>query len=580
MKNRGFVSLYVLVFSVVLFMLIVSFGIYNQTNVSSSSQSIINLQKQMDVKTAYERSLYMLGENISYSKDTIFSDIGPGYTVGFTEASKTTGPLVLTLAQDKGTKDKIYTFFYNSSDDLTITSANLPFPSSVRVYNNRGTSVTVSNASTTTSTVTIPKATFYDPANAYNNTNYGWFYIEVITTNATTDLSAVTYTSSQATATRVVWAAIKDNLNKTILTKKINLPLSSVELQPCAAGGYTCITTAAGLYAIALNNSNVKYRLGSDIDLSGYDPIYDQKGWSPLGDATNTFQGMLDGNGFKIKNLTINRPTTDYAGLFGNTSGAVFNNINLSNVNVSGQSRVGALSGNASTGSVSSLIVSGTVAGSSNYVGGVIGNGTSQTLSKINSSAVVSASGTGTGVGGIIGTSNAEVISNSYATGNVTGIGEVGGLFGRADASSQISRSYAAGNVVGSSNSGGLVGYLNTTTTITDSYATGNVTGDFAGGLVGYVNGAGGIVSKCFSVGVVSGGATEKGGLIGHYNAGLTVTNSFYNRNTSGQSDNDIRGIPKSTLEMQTQSTFTNFGFPTNWLMYKPASYPGLTGMP
>jgi hypothetical protein len=43
------------------------------------------------------------------------------------------------------------------------------------------------------------------------------------------------------------------------------------------------------------------FMLVADIDLSGYN-------WLPIGDSSTIFQGNIDGNGFKITNLSINRP--------------------------------------------------------------------------------------------------------------------------------------------------------------------------------------------------------------------------------------------------------------------------------
>lgn len=48
------------------------------------------------------------------------------------------------------------------------------------------------------------------------------------------------------------------------------------------------------------------YCLTEDIDLSAY------TNWEPI----SQFKGTLDGQGHTISNLTINRPDTDYVGLF------------------------------------------------------------------------------------------------------------------------------------------------------------------------------------------------------------------------------------------------------------------------
>ena len=64
------------------------------------------------------------------------------------------------------------------------------------------------------------------------------------------------------------------------------------------AQGYTVIKTADELQAMKDNLSG-KYILMNDIDLSGYD-------WEAIGNRSTKFTGELNGNGYVIKNLTIN----------------------------------------------------------------------------------------------------------------------------------------------------------------------------------------------------------------------------------------------------------------------------------
>ncbi len=48
-------------------------------------------------------------------------------------------------------------------------------------------------------------------------------------------------------------------------------------------------------------------------------------GWSPIGNWTNKFSGVYDGNGHIIDSLYINRPDVPYLGLFGATGGSLYN---------------------------------------------------------------------------------------------------------------------------------------------------------------------------------------------------------------------------------------------------------------
>jgi hypothetical protein len=148
-------------------------------------------------------------------------------------------------------------------------------------------------------------------------------------------------------------------------------------------------------------------------------------------------------------------------------------------------------------------------------VGGVIRN-----VGVVN--ATVSSGGYGY-VGALAGI-NGGTISNSYAAGTVSGTYAVGGLVG--DNPGTVSDSYSTGNVVGYSQIGGLIGQ--SCGTVSNSYSVGSVTGvAYVGGLVGV---------SCFH----------------------TVTNSFWDTETSGQATSD-GGTGKTTAEMQDIATFSGW---------------------
>ena len=135
--------------------------------------------------------------------------------------------------------------------------------------------------------------------------------------------------------------------------------------------GYTIIETAEDLYNIR-NDLDGKFILMNDIDLSGYEN-WDPIGRSQTGSFSEAFQGTFNGNGYVIKNLTINRPDEEYVGLFGYTNGANIENVGLENVNVTGGSKVGGLAGTSITsGEMSNCYATGSVRGEDN-VGGLAG---------------------------------------------------------------------------------------------------------------------------------------------------------------------------------------------------------------
>ena len=87
---------------------------------------------------------------------------------------------------------------------------------------------------------------------------------------------------------------------------------------------------------------------------------------------------------------------------------------------------------------------------------------------------------------------------------------------------------------------------------VSDSYSSVNGTGRWiAGGLVGQNRGT---VGKSYSAGAVT-GDVDVGGLVGRNYEG-TVSNSFWDTQTSGQSTSD-GGTGKTTAEMQDIITFS-----------------------
>ncbi len=144
---------------------------------------------------------------------------------------------------------------------------------------------------------------------------------------------------------------------------------------------------------------NAHYKLINNISAGATKDWNDGRGFMPVGGWNNKFYGGLDGSGFVISDLYINRPDDDDVGLFGCLGeGASVEKIGIVDSYVNGNE----------------------------YVGGIVGE-------------------------------NGGMITNCYAVVNVSGNEEVGGLVGE-DFGGTISNTYAAGDVSGSDNTGGLVG--------------------------------------------------------------------------------------------------------------------------
>ena len=230
------------------------------------------------------------------------------------------------------------------------------------------------------------------------------------------------------------------------------------------------------------NNLAGAYALGRDIDASVTSGWNSGAGFEPVGGST-AFTGTFDGQGLTIANLTINRPSGQWVGLFGyNGASATVSNLGLLNVSVTGNTATGGVVGE-NHGTIAGVYTSGSVASNAG-AGGIVGYNYGS-LSNVYSTSAVSAPASY--AGGIAGLSLGS-ISQAYATGPVSGGSNVGGLVGYLGGS--ISQSYATGAVSGTSNVGGLLGYNggSITQSYWDSYTTGQAAGIGAGAASGGLN--------------------------------------------------------------------------------------------
>ena len=102
---------------------------------------------------------------------------------------------------------------------------------------------------------------------------------------------------------------------------------------------YMLVNTVSDLQNIKNNLAGV-YALGSDIDASATASWNGGAGFTPVGGST-AFTGTFDGQGQTISNLTINRPSGQWVGLFGyNGASATVSNLGLLNVSVTGNTAI------------------------------------------------------------------------------------------------------------------------------------------------------------------------------------------------------------------------------------------------
>jgi hypothetical protein len=388
---------------------------------------------------------------------------------------------------------------------------------------------------------------------------------------------------------------------------------------------------------LGADHADKHFELVNDIDLT-VAPYNSDAGWEPIGtymegeDPTNQpFSGSFDGGSHAISGLFIDRPTPHGIGLFGMTAGATIQDLQLVDVNVTGELHIGALVGYAGTGTTISAVSSTGSVVADTRAGGLVGIAYDSTLTDCHSACTASAID-GTNAGGLAGQIEGTTIANSHATGDVSASqDQVGGLVGEARNKSLILDCYATGTVSGRDETGGLVGYLRdsaiensyatgrvdgastwrigglvghiySNASITRSFARGNVSGgNQVGGLVGSVDDPESSISDCFAAGQVEAsehvgglvgrnhgvisrtyvtgavstlnGIETMGGLVGS-NVG-TVSSSYYNSETSGQTDTG-KGEPKTTAELRQQATFASWSFLEVWKINEGISCPYL----
>ena len=299
------------------------------------------------------------------------------------------------------------------------------------------------------------------------------------------------------------------------------------------------------------------------------------KGWQPIGyyeyynsPNNESFKAMFEGNNHTIFNLMINRPDTNYIGLFGYTerrtgtgtgTGTKIANVGLLDVKIKGNSRVGGLVGY-SRGTITNSHAAGSVEGSDWNVGGLVGVNIEGKIT--DSYATSDVAGEGHDVGGLVGRNWRGTITNSYATGAVAGGRSVGGLVGR-NWDGTITNNNATGSVRGGNYVGGLVG--RNYGTITNSYATGAVVaGDsWVGGLVGW-NFVNGTITNSYATGAVA-GRRGVGGLVG-WNDFSNITNSYATGNVTG-SGNYAGGLVGGNYRGTITNSYATGAVTGGWLV-------------
>ena len=253
-------------------------------------------------------------------------------------------------------------------------------------------------------------------------------------------------------------------------------------------------STVRSLGAVSNNDAlaSQNFALASDIDASATSTWNGGAGFDPIGTGTTTyFTGNFDGQNFGISNLFINRPSESRIGLFASMNGGSVSNLSLINPSILALSIVAGFSSFTFSSQFNNLkVIGGNITGISVCAGSCGGN-----------------------VAAIAGFASGTNFTNIYNSADIEGRTYVGGIVGYLSGSSTISNAYNTGDVFSNSTqnkyTGGIAGLLNASTpVITNSYNSGRVYALNTSGFIGAIAG---------------------------WNSSATITNSFWDVDTSQQ---------------------------------------------
>ena len=255
-------------------------------------------------------------------------------------------------------------------------------------------------------------------------------------------------------------------------------------------------------------------------------------GWTPIGNNTDRFRGVYDGDRHTISNLYFNRPESDHQGLFGFTeTTAIIRNLGVVYDCVRGKSYSGGLVGY-NKGLIENCFASGANFHGESLIGGLVGHNFGENA----------------------------IIRNSFSTGFISGLQLVGGFIGH-NHSGTIQNCFSFAEVHRPEHNyetfGPFIG-KNWQGTIINCYATGKASYWYVANL-----GTSIIMEKRYFVHRgFSGEAPTRG----------TMSGNYYNSDPEPYTS-PCNAIRLSDMEMKNFLTFTGWDFNTIWTMSSPVTF-------
>lgn len=305
------------------------------------------------------------------------------------------------------------------------------------------------------------------------------------------------------------------------------------------------------------NNLSAYYKMTSDIDMTGVT-------FTGIGSDSTPFTGTFDGDNHIISNLSITS-STDYTGLFNEVNAGTLKNIKLYKVTInSTKGYVGSLAGKTTNNTnVTNCGASDVTITGANYIGGLFGTCGSSAIKcfavglNLKSTSIMLGGFTGAMTENLSTTYN---ISQCFVEGTLDGTGQtfVGGFGAMVSGNYLIEDCYAKCNIKGNTYTGGFCGFFGGA-----SYKT--------------------VAHRCYTASPITTTATDVGCFNGTMGSSTEIVNCFWDKTISIiTKDGSVTtgsnvGIPtgETTLQMQTQSTFTNYNFTNVWAI-NSGEYPHL----
>lgn len=330
------------------------------------------------------------------------------------------------------------------------------------------------------------------------------------------------------------------------------------------------IRTWGELEGIRLQTS-AYYELGNSLNGCVTKTMNNGKGYEPFGYIEPI---KLNGKGYYIYNLFMNRPGEDFVGLFKSVKGGKIENIVFQNAQIKGGNYTAVVAGEVLNSVVQNIHINGEIEGRY-YVSSLIGRSVQNDITNIVQDGSVKGE---LGVGGIIGefTNGTKILSFCFMKGKVTGEQKVGGIAGYAE-SGKITNSGSEGEVKGSLFVGGIVGsgwIDGKQVTIMDSYVVGKqeATQNVIGGVIGEADrttaGTYTIQNVYVNSDIVSPGI-DKYPYVGIYyfaKSSIRIQSSYYNKEKMPIASYEFqKGLTEN--EMKQKENFVGWDFSNVWVM-------------